>query len=156
MSRQKSLLLLLLAAALLTAAGCATAHPAPVPGASRVASVIAADDLDDKWGVEVVSLRSAAEGMMLDFRFRVLEPDKAAPLLAQRTSAYLVDPERNVKLTVPSTPKAGQLRNTIRVGLPRQGAVYYVLFGNPNRVLVPGDKVNVVIGDFQAEDIVIQ
>ena len=106
------------------------------------------------WGVQVVSVRNSAAGYMLDFRYRVLDKDKALPILSRGVIPYLVDQKSGVKLMVPSSPKIGPLRQTALEA--KQGKVYFILFANPGKMVSPGDRVTVVIGDFQAKDLVVQ
>ncbi len=145
-------LLPLVAALLLPASGCASAHRAPAAAAAPVVT----PSPYERFGVEVVSLRPTAAGTALDLRLRVIDPEKAAPLFDRHTPAALEAPTRSITLSVPTAPKVGALRQHVRSGLPRRGAVYFLLFGNPHRTLVSGDTVTVVIGDFRAPDLVIQ
>jgi hypothetical protein len=90
---------------------------------------------------------------MLEFRFRVLDPEKAAPLLLRRNKARLVDQRSGRELDVPSPPKIGPLRTTTLA--PEADRSYFALFGNAAGV-GPGSLVTVVIGDFRAPDLVVQ
>lgn len=130
-----------LAAPLLAAfAGCALlAHRAPPPS---------------DWGIEIVGLRQSAGGAMLDFRYRVTDAEKARPLLERSTSAYLVDQASGRRLTVPNPPKIGPLRQTSRALIP--GRTYFILFSNTGRSVAKGSRVTVVIGEFRAEDLVVE
>jgi hypothetical protein len=104
-------------------------------------------------GVEAVSLRKTAGGSMLDFRFRVTDPEKAAPLMSKDTPAYLVDPATGVKLTVPIT-KIGIMRQTTR--LAEKGRVYFMFFHDAGKRVMPGEKVTVVIGEHRFENLTVQ
>jgi hypothetical protein len=57
---------------------------------------------------------------------------------------------------VPSAGKVGPLRQTVRSGKPEANRNYFILFANPGKYVKPGNKVTVVIGDFKAEDIVVE
>lgn len=110
-------------------------------------------ELAEKWGVEITGVRLAAAGHMIDFRYRVLEPDKAMPLLSRDSKAYLIDQKSEKVLSVPSTAKVGPLRTT---GKPEKGRIYWMFFGNTPGFIQSGSKVTVVIGDFRVEDLVVQ
>ena len=110
--------------------------------------------LKENWGVQTEGLRLSAAGYMLDFRFRVLAPNKAAPLLDRANKPYLLDPQSGAKLIVPAPPKVGSLRQ--KSGAPKRDKVYFVMFSNPGRFIKPGQKVTIVIGDFKAENLVVQ
>lgn len=108
-----------------------------------------ATQLAERWGVKVEAMRLSAAGYMLDFRFRVLDPGKAAPLFDKAALSYLLDEATGARMGVPSPPKIGAMRSSgksIQVG-----RTYFVLFGNPGCYVKPGHKVTVVIGDFRAE-----
>lgn len=109
---------------------------------------------ENKWGVNVESIRLSSAGYMLDFRYRILDPQKAAPLLSRQVKPYLVDQESGSKLIVPAPPKVGSLRQKSYQPIP--GKIYFVLFSNPGRLVKPGNKVTVVIGDFRAEDLIVE
>jgi len=112
--------------------------------------------IQDRWGIEIVAIRLSAAGQMLDFRYRVIDPDKAGPILDPKVKPYLIDQKSGAKFTVPITPKVGSLRQTSRSGPPQTNRVYFMLFGNPGARVRPGDKVTVVVGDFRAEDLIVQ
>lgn len=107
--------------------------------------------LEDQWGIELTALRMTAADRMVDFRYRVLDAEKAAPLFKRQTKPYLLHQESGKVLAVPNTAKVGSLRNS---NMPKEGRIYWMFFGNQG-VVKAGDKVSVVIGDFRAEDLVI-
>jgi len=112
---------------------------------------------EEKWGIRVVALRSTMAGMMIDFRYKVIDAKKAAPLLDIKKQAYLLVEGTGAKLGVPHSIKIGALRQTTHPNKIKEGFDYFVLFGNPGGKLAkPGDKVAVVIGDFKTEHLVIQ
>jgi hypothetical protein len=117
----------------------------------------AAEDLrtanEVKWGVKVLSIRLSAEGYMLDFRYRVLDSEKAMPLFDRKIKPYLVDEATGAMLVVPEPPKVGALRNTRK---PQPDRNYFILFANPGRYVQKGKQVTVVIGDFKAEHLVVE
>ncbi len=114
-------------------------------------------ETEEKWGIRVVALRSTMAGMMIDFRYKVVDVKKAAQLLDIKKQAYLLVEDTGTKLGVPHSVKIGALRQTTHAKKIKEGFDYFVLFGNPGgRLAKPGDKVAVVIGDFKAEHLVIQ
>jgi hypothetical protein len=112
-----------------------------------------AEDILQQWGIEVLSLRHTAAGYMLDFRYRVIDPVKAAPLLEYRTKPYIVAQKTGARLDVPVPQKIGALRNS--ADQVKANHNYFALFANPGRHVKPGDRVSVVIGDFKADNIVV-
>lgn len=109
--------------------------------------------LKDKWGIEIVAMRSTAAGHMVDFRYRVLDAEKAAPLFKRQTKPYLIHQSSGKALSVPNTAKIGSLRNS---NTPQNGRIYWMFFGNHHRLIQKGDKVTVAIGDFLATDIYVE
>lgn len=110
--------------------------------------------LADEWGIKVHSLRLSSAGHMIDLRFRVLDPEKAKPLLQRGAAVYLEHPESGRKFFVPSSPKTGSLRATALE--PVKGRIYYTLFANPGGFIQSGTPVTAVIGDLKAEKLIVQ
>jgi len=109
-------------------------------------------ELTDQWGVEIVNLRTTAEGYMLDFRYRVIDPDKSMTLLDRKTKPYLIDPRNGAKIPV-VTSRFGSMRSTTT--RPIANRIYTVLFVNPGKSIKKGDKLTVVMGDFKAENVAV-
>lgn len=128
----------------LVLAGCA-GTPAEQPYAEAGKAVMQGE-IADTLGIKVEGIRLSAAGYMLDFRYRVLDPVKAAPLLDRKIHPYLLDEASGARLAVPDAPKVGQLRATSRNKVI-VGRNYYMLFANPGRYLRTGSKVTLVAGD---------
>lgn len=107
--------------------------------------------LEDTWGIELTALRMTAANRMVDFRYRVLDAEKAAPLFKRQTKPYLVHKASGKVLAVPNTAKVGSLRNSNK---PKEGRIYWMFFGNQG-VVQTGDTVSVVIGDFRADNLIV-
>lgn len=105
-------------------------------------------------GIKVDGIRLSAAGYMLDFRYRVLDPVKAAPLLDRKIQPYLLDEASGARLAVPDSPKVGRLRTTSRNKVI-PGRNYYILFANPGRYLQAGSKVTLVAGDARISDLTV-
>jgi len=135
--------------AVVLTAGCATAPKSPTAEALEAPAIRA----EERSGVEAVSLRRTVAGQMLDFRFRVVDPEKAAPVLSRNTPAYLVHQATGARLEIPET-KVGRMRqNTLK---PEKGRTYFMLFNAAGRKVSPGDKVTVVIGEHRFENLTVQ
>ena len=109
-----------------------------------------------KWGIEIVAVRTSAAGRMIDFRYRVMDSDKAAFLTDRNLKAYLVDEESGLVLSVPNTAKLGPLRQTTPYTHPDPGRIYFMLFGNTGRVVHSGSKVTLAVGDVRIKNLVVQ
>lgn len=110
----------------------------------------------ERWGVEVLGVRKAFTGYMIDFRFRVLDADKALPLFDSRTQPYVLRDGSSIKLPVPVGEKVGAFRTTNRGKNIESNRDYYMLFANPDAYVKRGDKVSVVIGDFRVDGLTLQ
>lgn len=106
--------------------------------------------LKRQWGVEVMYVRQASAGYMLEFRYKVLDPVKAAPLFDRQTKPVLFHEESGAQLIVPTPPTTGALRNS---NPPLVGHTYWMFFANPGKYVKSGQHVTVVIGDFRAEGV---
>jgi hypothetical protein len=161
---------LLILAALAFLAGCAETHtvrppaaPAVDPAREEAATKTSAlaDEmrrwaaangtyLKRTWGVDVVGVRLVSSEWMLEFKYRVLDPDKAAPLLDEHVKPYLVDEASGARLAVPAMENVGELRQHTT---PNANRIYFMIFGNAERIVPRGGHVSVVIGQFQASGV---
>lgn len=117
------------------------------------AEVLTLAGLQDK-GVRIESVRLSAAGYMVDVRYRILDPDKAAKLVHRRTPLYLIDQASKRRLTAPAPPKIGALRKIAATLTP--GRVYFTLFANPDRLLKSGDKVTIAMSGIRVADVPVE
>ncbi len=108
---------------------------------------------ENVWGIDSLSIKAAESGELIRFKYRVLDPAKASQLNDKKAVPTLIDPRARVSLVVPSLEKVGQLRQS---GTPEEGKVYWMAFSNPRRSVKAGDRVNVVIGNFHADGLVVE
>ena len=146
--------LALLLAAVLGSAACATTGAGRGDAALREA-LDASDStaIRERWGIEVLGLHPAAAGAMLDFRYRVVDPAKAAPLFDVKARAGLVDLDRDEAIKVATSAKLGAMRPK---RAPVAGRGYFMLFDNSARRLGPGSRVAVVVGEFAVRGLRVQ
>ena len=141
------------ACALLGAAGCdkdrATGPQGPVGGESSQEVTQA-----EAWGIRVISLRPTLGGTLVDLRFKVIDPEKAKPLFDRSVKPTLFDPATNTALGMPDDTKLGALRAGLR-NPPMAGKLYFVLFANGYGTVKRGSRVNVSLGDFKLDNIVV-
>jgi hypothetical protein len=105
------------------------------------------------WGVKDFSVKVVESGEIIRFSYRVLDPDKARMLNDKRNEPSLIDPQAGVRLMVPTLEKAGQLRQSTS---PEAGKVYWMAFSNKGRYVKPGHRVNITIGSFHADGLIVQ
>jgi hypothetical protein len=104
------------------------------------------------WGVDSLAVKWTESGEVIRFTYRVLDADKAKTLNDKKAEPSLIDPQAQVKLVVPSMEKVGQLRQS---STPQAGKSYWMAFSNKGRLVKRGDRVNVVIGKFRADGLVV-
>jgi plasmid stabilization system protein ParE len=141
---------LLLAAEIVMAVASGTATAAEAPDMPTPRS-----EIEDQLGIKIVGLRRSSAGYMLDFRYRLLDPAKAASLLDRKIRPYLLDEATGAQLGVPDAPKVGQLRPTSRNNVI-PGRNYYILFANPGRYLKAGSKVTLIAGDTRISQLTVE
>lgn len=132
--------------------GCAGTYPQSeanqVPPAEKTG-------VETAYGIKIEGLRLTAAGSMLDFRYRVLDAQKAAPFLNGRIQPSLIDETRSARLGVPDTPTLGRIRQTSRNGVIHTGRSYFIMFGNPGKALQKGDKVSLLLGQVKITDLTV-
>ena len=104
------------------------------------------------WGVDSLAVKWAESGELIKFTYAVVDASKAKLLNDKKFEPVLIDPQARVKLVVPALEKVGQLRNA---NTPEAGKSYWMAFSNKGRVVKRGDRVDVVIGQFRAEGLVV-
>lgn len=130
-----------------------TAANAAASPAEATEGTAAMSALEETWGVRVIGIRLSAAGHILDFRYRVIDAEKAAPIMNRRLQPQLIIEQTGVKLSVPVGPTVGPMRQAPK--FPQAGRNYFMLFSNPGHAAKPGDRVTVQIGDFRAEHLTI-
>ena len=109
--------------------------------------------LKREWGIEIMYVRQTAGGYMLEFRYKVVDAEKAKGLFERQTKPMLTHTETGSKLIVPTPAKTGALRNS---NPPKDGHTYWMFFANPGQLVKPGEHVNIEIGEFLVENLVVQ
>ena len=141
-----------------TSAAATSTHPVAATTTSETtrsadAAASASARIAERWGIEIQAIRLSANGYMLDFRYRVLDAAKAAQLSDRKATAYLIDQASGAKMAVPSPPKIGPMRTLKQI---EAGRTYFIFFANPGKFIKPGNKVTVVVGDFRAENLIVE
>ena len=105
-------------------------------------------------GIQPLGIRLSAGGYMLDFRYRVLDPQAAADIIRRDVDPYLVEEGSGSILRVPAPPKVGPLRHTGKNMMKDRG--YFILFANPAKRIRPGDKVTLIMGEHRISQLVVR
>lgn len=104
------------------------------------------------WGIDTLRVKWAESGELIRFSWRVVDPARAVVLNDKKIEPSLIDPHAGVSLVVPVMDKVGQLRQSPP---PEAGRSYWMVFSNKGRVVKRGDRVDVVVGPFRAENLVV-
>lgn len=109
--------------------------------------------LKRQWGIEVVFVRQTSAGYMLEFRYKVIDPEKALPLFERQTKPMLTHVETGAQMIVPTPAKTGALRNS---NLPQEGQTYWMFFANPGKLVEVGDEIAIDIGKFHIDGLIVE
>jgi hypothetical protein len=131
----------------------ASAHPASTPPASDTRSPRADRMYQLLWGIKDMHVRETASGSIIRFSYRVVDAAKAKVLNDPKLNPVLIDSNSGDKLSVPETENAGKLR---QVADPEVGREYWMVFLNNSRFVKPGSKVDIKIGTFRADGLVVE
>lgn len=104
------------------------------------------------WGIDSIKVNLVESGELVRFSYRVLDPDKAKALNDKANTPAMNDPQAHVSLVVPTMEKVGPLRQSTA---PEAGRSYWMTFSNKGRHVARGHRVDVVIGQFKAENLVV-
>lgn len=105
-------------------------------------------------GIQIQGVRLTAADYMLDFRYKVVDAEKAARLINPRMKTHLEVESSGAKMLVPTSAKVGALRQTRSKII--EGRSYFVFFANPGHYVKPGEKVRVVLGDLVVGGLTVQ
>ncbi len=122
-----------------------TASSSPIPPVSAESA--------KEWGIEVASLRLTAGGSALDFRYRIIDPEKAARVGSEGGPSYLLDGEGR-RISPRNVQQIGDYYSARHLDQP--GRIYSTWFANQGGALESGDLVSVVIGDLRIPDVRVE
>jgi len=117
----------------------------PVPASSSNPAV--------EYGIEVSSLRVAAGGNALDFRYKVVDPAKAATVGREGGAAYILAPNGQ-RISPRNVQQIGDYYSARHLDQP--GVTYSTWFANQGGALRSGDIVSVVIGDLHVSNVRVE
>jgi hypothetical protein len=126
-----------------------TTPPPPVIAKSQRG----ADFYRKRWGIDNIVVRATASGVLIRFSYRVVDAEKAALINDKAKSPYLIEEKTGLALQIPQMEKIGQLRQTAK---PENGREYWMAFSNKTKAIKPGSRVDIVIGSFRINDLVVE
>lgn len=98
------------------------------------------------WGIQITRIAVTADGGLIDFRFVIIDPDKAGPLLNLDNRPRLIAEDSGALVDSLMHPPHGHEL------VP--GQVHFLLYNNTNSAIQRGAPVSVVIGDLRLEHLI--
>jgi hypothetical protein len=145
---------------------CLAQTPAPAPasapaGAGLKKSPYHGMKLSEKarafypaaWGVDHLRATYTSSGNLIRFSYRVVEPKLAKPLGDHELTPVLYAPRSHAMLQIPTMEKIGQLR---QMSAGEANKEYWMVFSNKGNLVRPGERVNVIIGKFHADGLLVE
>jgi hypothetical protein len=105
------------------------------------------------WGVDKMKVSYASSGNLIRFSYRVSDAELAKPLGNREEQPMLVGLRSRAVLQIPVMDNVGPLRQAT---VPKLGQEYWMMFSNKGNLVRPGDRVNVIIGQFHADGLVVE
>ena len=105
------------------------------------------------WGVDNMLVRLTESNNLIRFSYRVTDPARATPLGDIKATPAMIGQRSHALLHIPVMEKVGQLRQT---GIPLAAKEYWMVFSNKGRLIKAGDRVNVIIGSFHADGLLVE
>ncbi len=113
-------------------------------------TLVTAEGMAATYGIDVKLVAVSAGGGLIDFRYQVVDPDRANPIIHDSALLpKLVNEETGATLVLTKLPH--------HQGVDLQlGGTYFFLFANASNALEPGSSVTLIIGDARMEHLVVQ
>jgi hypothetical protein len=113
------------------------------------------EGVEERWGIKPKAIRLTGGDFFLDFRYHILDPEKAAAITkrGKGKKAFLIDQETGKEFPV-SVTKLGPMRAT--AVKPHADRDYVIMFTNVGKMIKKGSKVTVVVGDCRVENLVVE
>jgi hypothetical protein len=105
------------------------------------------------WGVDRLRVNYTSSGNLIRFSFRVVEPKLSKALGDHEAIPHLYSPRTHAMLQVPTMEQIGMLR---QLGANEVNKEYWMVFSNKGNLVRPGDRVNVIIGKFHADGLLVE
>jgi hypothetical protein len=105
------------------------------------------------WGVDRLRVNYTSSGNLIRFSYRVVEPKLAKALGDHESTPHLYAPRSHAMLQVPTMEQIGLLR---QLGATEANKEYWMVFSNKGNLVRPGERVNVIIGKFHADGLLVE
>ncbi len=104
-----------------------------------------------RYGIGQLSVHSVSAGASLEFRCRVLDVQKANALKDRRVAPVMIDRKTGKKLSVPAADGKSH-----QAAAPEAGQEYSVVFGNRDKIVKPGNMVDLVVGTVHMSGLIVE
>jgi hypothetical protein len=128
-----------------------SSHPSPYHGNGQ--NDKAREFYSAVWGIDRLRVSYTMSGNLIRFSFRVVQPKIAKALGEHDETPYLFAPRTSAMLQVPNMEQVGQLRQLHTDQVDKD---YWMVFSNKGNLVRRGDRVNVIIGNFHANGLVVE
>ena len=106
------------------------------------------------WGIDKLKVSYTSSGNLIRFSYRVTDSGRAKILGDKAATPVMYSPRSRAMLQIPVMDKVGMLRQAGTV--PQPGQEYWMVFSNRGNLVRPGDRVNVIIGAFHADGLMVE
>jgi hypothetical protein len=122
---------------------------APASLAERMAPMPVSSEIEAAYGVRIAQVATTADGGLVDLRYTVIDPDKAA-LMTESIEGL-------PKIVAGNGTLLDQRGAGHRHGQNLEaGTTYFLLYTNTKNALRPGDRVVVRVGDLSLNDVPVR
>ena len=136
-----------------SSASASASRPAKSPFRQQRESSKAQNFYVSRWGIEDLRVRSTNSGNLIRFSYRVVNADLAQALNDKHNTPAMLGHRVRVVLQVPVMEKVGPLRQAMP---PEPGKEYWMVFSNKGNYVKSGDRVDVLIGSFHADGLMVE
>ncbi|TFC02004.1 hypothetical protein [Cryobacterium mannosilyticum] len=141
------LIAIVVVAILLLGAGAARAWwPEQKADVRAGTTLVTAEGMAARYGIDVNLIGVTAAGGLIEFRYQVVDPDKADRMMNDTTLLPIIVVEESGATMVISRPH--------HAAEPQLGGTYFFLFANAHNAIHAGSQVTLVMGDARLEHIV--
>jgi hypothetical protein len=103
-----------------------------------------------RYGIGQLRVHAMSAGASLEFSCLVLDGAKATALSNNRAAPFMIDRKTGKKLSVPAAD------NKPHQTAPATGQEYSVAFGNRDKIVKPGNLVDVVVGTVHMSGLIVE
>ena len=139
-----------LAALLVVGVGAARAWwPEPIADVRAGTALVTAEGMAARYGIDVNLIGVTAAGGLIEFRYQVVDPDKADRMIHDTTLLPILVVEETGETLVIRAPHHHKTELEL-------GGTYFFLLANAHNALRDGSLVTLVMGDARLEHLVAQ